>query len=72
MKHLITSTIIIVTIFGLIVTGCSSNVPPGFPKKLKPFSVKLLHEGKPLASASVSLFSETAGIFLVGSVTEQV
>ncbi|MDR3232053.1 MAG: DUF4198 domain-containing protein [Planctomycetaceae bacterium] len=62
--------IIFVTVFGFIVTGCSSKVPPGFPKKLKPFSVKVLHEGKPLAGTAVSLFSEGGGNFLVGSVTD--
>jgi hypothetical protein len=69
MKNLITSTFIIVTVFGLIVTGCSSNVPPGFPKNLKPFSIKLLHEGQPVEKAIITMSGESsagAGFRIMG------
>ncbi|MDR3234457.1 MAG: DUF4198 domain-containing protein [Planctomycetaceae bacterium] len=58
--------IIFVTICGLIVTGCSSNVPEDFPRRLTVFSVNLLYEGKPVEKASVALIPDASGVrFLV-------
>ncbi|MDR3234812.1 MAG: hypothetical protein LBT46_14320 [Planctomycetaceae bacterium] len=53
--------IIFVTVFGLLVTGCSNNMPKGFPKNLKPFSVKLLHEGQPVEKAIIAMYGESSG-----------
>ncbi|MDR1958963.1 MAG: DUF4198 domain-containing protein [Planctomycetaceae bacterium] len=49
--------------------GCSEKLPDGFPKKLTPFTVKLLYEGKPVTGASVSLIPDVAGGYLVTAQT---
>jgi hypothetical protein len=50
----------------LFAMSCSSQkVPEGFPSKLVPFRVTLLHEGQPVEGAAVALVSETASGYYV-------
>jgi hypothetical protein len=54
----------------LLTAGCSSQkIPEGFPSKLVPFRVTLLHEGKPVEGAAVALVSETASGYYVVAYT---
>ncbi|MDR1494206.1 MAG: carboxypeptidase-like regulatory domain-containing protein [Planctomycetaceae bacterium] len=54
----------------LMQSSCKPKVPEGFPQKLTPTTVTLLHEGKPVEGAAVSLVPNVSGNFRVLALTD--
>jgi hypothetical protein len=70
-RKFLTLTLIICIVICLLQASCSSkDIPPGFPKKLVDFHVKLLHEGKPVQDAEIVLVAETPSGYNVFGFTD--